>query len=489
MARPSKHETTETPTIASDGGDLPSFWARAMFDYDVVDDSSIQFSRGDIIEVLSTLENGWWDGLVGLERGWFPSNFVTVISEAEAEEELALRSAQKQPPGSVEINPALLSPCGSEYGSPVDEPDHVAGSSVATSNGADKSQFTGEHSGRIMYAGRLGHQSSDFPVVDDLAVPEYTSQFIATRPGGQHSPPPDRVSALSNPTTDRLGESRSGVVFTSSTTASRFWPIVDQANDTISATTAPGPVSPPSSFDNGGSSGPIGARKTTLVKISRTMSSAEMFRHLVLRGCPDVTADLLESSFSERPLAIGGLGDVYRCQLTNGMRVAIKCMRVYGSLDDKDLYKIYLTNAVREVNTWSKLDHPHVLRLLGLADYNGQIGMVSPWIDHGSLRYYLKKTPQANRPRLCTQVADGLSYLHKSGVIHGDLKGDNVLISNSGEPLITDFGNAALLERTLQFTSTTTKGQLSPRWTAPEILEGDACSFESDVYALGMTIL
>ncbi|KAG8709374.1 hypothetical protein FRC09_000699 [Ceratobasidium sp. 395] len=537
MARSLKRGMIETSTTARERYGLTLFWARAEFDYNAVDDSSVQLSRGDIIAVFNTLESGWWDGLVGTERGWFPSNFVTVISEAEAKRGLVLCSVQQRPPDEIEIDPALPSPSDSEYWWPIEEPEQMADS---YGNDIDNLQLTGEHSGQPMYVGRLSHGRSDLSVtVDDSAVPERTLSLrsLAAQRGRQPSLPPDHPPPSPDPTAIRWDERRRGVVFTSLTVPSRFWPVVDQMNDTVAATTPPIPVSPSLSFDNGGTSGPTDAMKTipdgasaprsvlqimdeappannfgetsqplpdhrnngsaegnssssneAIVKISRTMSSTEMFQHLVLRGCPDVTADLLTSSFSERPLAIGGLGDVYRCQLTNGMRVAVKCMRIYGPLDDEELYKTCLTNAVREVHTWSKLEHPHVLKLLGLADYNGQIGMVSPWIEHGSLRYYLKKTPQANRPRLCTHVADGLSYLHKSGVIHGDLKGDNVLISDSGEPLITDFGNAALLERTLQFTFTTTKGQLSPRWTAsaPEILEGDPCSFESDVYALGM---
>ncbi|KAF8599207.1 kinase-like protein [Ceratobasidium sp. AG-I] len=74
--------------------------------------------------------------------------------------------------------------------------------------------------------------------------------------------------------------------------------------------------------------------------------------------------------------------------------------------------------------------------------------------------------------------------------VHGDLKGQNVLISGDGTPMLTDFGNAVLQESTLQFTTTTTKANISPRWTAPELMEGVGMhSFAADVYALGMTIL
>ncbi|KZT73839.1 ras GEF [Daedalea quercina L-15889] len=65
--------------------EMTTFWCRALYDYQKSDASSLSFRKNDIIEVLSKLESGWWDGLLGEERGWFPSNYVMVISEEEAE--------------------------------------------------------------------------------------------------------------------------------------------------------------------------------------------------------------------------------------------------------------------------------------------------------------------------------------------------------------------------------------------------------------------
>ncbi|KAG6832006.1 hypothetical protein H0H92_006042 [Tricholoma furcatifolium] len=62
-----------------------SLFCRALYDYDAQDVSALSFQRGDIIEVLTQQPSGWWDGLLGDERGWFPSNYVEVISEEEAE--------------------------------------------------------------------------------------------------------------------------------------------------------------------------------------------------------------------------------------------------------------------------------------------------------------------------------------------------------------------------------------------------------------------
>lgn len=67
-----------------------SFFVRAVYDYRSDDPSALQIVRGDVIEVLTVLESGWWDGLIGEERGWFPSNYAIKISKAEAKAALGV---------------------------------------------------------------------------------------------------------------------------------------------------------------------------------------------------------------------------------------------------------------------------------------------------------------------------------------------------------------------------------------------------------------
>ncbi|KAI0304394.1 ras GEF [Multifurca ochricompacta] len=75
---------------------ITTFFCRAKYDYQSTDDASLSFRRGDIIEVLTRLETGWWDGLLGEERGWFPSNYVDVITDEEADIGLAALELQQQ---------------------------------------------------------------------------------------------------------------------------------------------------------------------------------------------------------------------------------------------------------------------------------------------------------------------------------------------------------------------------------------------------------
>ncbi|KAF8715206.1 kinase-like protein, partial [Rhizoctonia solani] len=225
--------------------------------------------------------------------------------------------------------------------------------------------------------------------------------------------------------------------------------------------------------------------ETSPTMISGAMSAITIMEHLVRHGCPDVTNDLDISQVSKYPISFGGFGDVYKAILRDERQVAVKCFRIQvnPALQERNLLK----HAAQELYVWSKCKHPNVLDLYGLMLFRDQIAMVSPWLENGHMRSYLYNNPGADRHALCIQIADGVDYLHKKSIVHGDLKPDNILISDDDIPKLTDFGNAALAEYTLQFTqSTNTKG-ISIRWTAPEVCGGDSKpTTASDIFSLGM---
>ncbi|CAE6470757.1 unnamed protein product [Rhizoctonia solani] len=136
--------------------------------------------------------------------------------------------------------------------------------------------------------------------------------------------------------------------------------------------------------------------------------------------------------------------------------------------------------------------------------------MISPWMDNGNLSQYVKSRPDVDRWALCIQVAEGLAYIHGIGMVHGDMKATNILVSDDGVVKIGDFGNSVLEECSLRCTATTKVGGGTIRWMARELLvpghqpgtpvdedvhEGAITTPEvdrntkTDVYSLGMTIL
>ncbi|QRV98041.1 Ephrin type-A receptor 4 [Ceratobasidium sp. AG-Ba] len=220
--------------------------------------------------------------------------------------------------------------------------------------------------------------------------------------------------------------------------------------------------------------------------IRSTMGIGEVIQHLIEHGCRDITDKLEVSRISHHPTAWGGFGTVYRSRLQNGTLVACKYLRS-DNTDVSDGCKT-LKRTAREVYAWSKCNHPGILPLYGIARIDEHLAIVSPWMKHGSLSSFLRRNSSFNRFQLCLQLASALEYMHSHEIVHGDIKPDNIVVSDDGTLMFTDFGNAMLgYNVTLQFTATSSPVTL--RYTAPEILMGDSThTKEGDVYASGMAL-
>ncbi|KAG6329649.1 hypothetical protein ID866_9440, partial [Astraeus odoratus] len=150
-----------------------------------------------------------------------------------------------------------------------------------------------------------------------------------------------------------------------------------------------------------------------------------------------------------------------------------------------------IKNFLKEAHTWSKLYHENVLPLIGITtevDYT--VSMVSKWQEKGNARDYVQDARVDPRP-LIQRISSGLQYMHshvKGPIAHGDLKGANVLISDEGKALLTDFGLPYMPNSSCSITTSTPKGGTT-RWSSPELLDGGNKTPEADVWAFGMTAL
>ncbi|KAG8793300.1 hypothetical protein FRC12_003175 [Ceratobasidium sp. 428] len=196
----------------------------------------------------------------------------------------------------------------------------------------------------------------------------------------------------------------------------------------------------------------------------------------------DFTDELSRSlAVTSAPIARGGLSDVYRATRSDGTQLAIKCLRRH---DPK-----HVKRTARELNTWSRLKHQNVLELSGLALFQGCLAMVSPWMKYGSVTSVVKQWPDRDRYKLCQQLTAAIDNLHREGVVHGDIKGENALVAKDGTLKLTDFGLAVMHDVAVEF-SQTDPGGGTARYMAPELWEEDSeRSREADVYAMGMTML
>jgi len=133
------------------------------------------------------------------------------------------------------------------------------------------------------------------------------------------------------------------------------------------------------------------------------------------------------------------------------------------------------------------LRHPNVVSLIGYTS-GPSFCFISPWYPNGNVRRFLQTHPGSDRLKLIQDVACGVSYLHSRhpAVVHGDLKADNVFISEDGHAMLTDFGLSTALEGVPSSTTSHRQGG-SMRWMAPELVR-DAHRFRScvtDIYAFG----
>ncbi|MBX3250724.1 MAG: protein kinase [Myxococcales bacterium] len=190
-----------------------------------------------------------------------------------------------------------------------------------------------------------------------------------------------------------------------------------------------------------------------------------------------------------RRLGAGGFGIVYEVEtLVGGLRRALKVLSARWAHDPGVRERF-----VREATILEEVHHPNVCRCFaaGLLGSEGEIYLLLELVEGEALTNLLRSEDGAARPleprravRIARQIAAGLDAAHRAGVIHRDLKPDNVLVAPPHEAVkVVDFGIAKLLEGGA---ATTTSVAGTPAFMAPEQLEpGRALDPRVDLYALG----
>ncbi|KXN84991.1 Serine/threonine-protein kinase HT1 [Leucoagaricus sp. SymC.cos] len=192
--------------------------------------------------------------------------------------------------------------------------------------------------------------------------------------------------------------------------------------------------------------------------------------------------------FSPSDAPEGSFGEIYS-GIFHEQRLCVKVVRLRHKSNMDKAVKAFLKEGV----TWGQINHPNILPFYGiyrLQDKYNRLSLVSPWLENGNVNLYLENHPTANRLLLCYDIIQGILYLHKEGIVHGDLKGPNVLATRSGRACIADFGLATMsYERKPNWTSLRSSVAIGGtlRWQAPELLEFELSepTASADVYAFG----
>ena len=208
----------------------------------------------------------------------------------------------------------------------------------------------------------------------------------------------------------------------------------------------------------------------------------ETQRDLRLGIAAELDADGFEDA---EEIGHGGFGVVYKChQPTLDRTVAIKVL--ISDIDEKNVERF-----LREQRAMGKLSgHPNIVHILqaGVTP-SGRSYIVMPFHARGSLEDQIRRDGPVSCSaalRVGVKMAGALETAHRARILHRDVKPANILLSDYGEPELTDFGIARVASGGFE----TGKGVVtgSPAFTAPEVLSGGPPTAVSDVYSLGATL-
>jgi Tol biopolymer transport system component/predicted Ser/Thr protein kinase len=191
----------------------------------------------------------------------------------------------------------------------------------------------------------------------------------------------------------------------------------------------------------------------------------------------------------ETQLGEGGMGVVYRALDTKLNRpVAVKFLS--DDLADMGARRRFQ----REAQMASSLNHPHILTVYDAGEFEGRQYLVTEFVDGGTLKSWARAKKRTWRQvlELLVGVADGLAAAHQAGILHRDIKPQNILVATNGYAKLADFGLAKLVETIPDDATTLTEGRTqqgviigSIPYMSPEQASGKPLDARSDIFSFG----
>lgn len=189
-------------------------------------------------------------------------------------------------------------------------------------------------------------------------------------------------------------------------------------------------------------------------------------------------------------LGAGGMATVYKAFDTRLEReVAIKVIRREAFPPDE--MDMLLKRFEREAKSLGRLSHPNIVGVIDYGEYDGAPYLVMEYLAGGTLKERLgKPIPWRKAVQMVLPIAQALEYVHDRNIINRDVKPSNILMSEDGQPMLTDFGLVKIFKEqgkdATHLTSTGT-GLGTPDYMAPEQWIGEATA-QSDLYSLGVVL-
>ncbi|MDR3211039.1 MAG: protein kinase [Planctomycetota bacterium] len=181
-------------------------------------------------------------------------------------------------------------------------------------------------------------------------------------------------------------------------------------------------------------------------------------------------------------LAEGGMGTIYRArQVDTNQVVAVKILHPGHALQEE-----FVDRFIQEARTTGRLSHPNIIKVYNVGKTNDRYYFTMELVKGTSLTQRMASLPLELTMMIFMEVADALDYAHKHGIIHRDIKPDNILIGEDGEPKVTDLGIAILDSREAR-EGGAQKVLGTPHYMSPEQAAGKAITPATDIYSLGAT--
>ncbi|MEK7861857.1 MAG: serine/threonine-protein kinase [Chloroflexota bacterium] len=201
--------------------------------------------------------------------------------------------------------------------------------------------------------------------------------------------------------------------------------------------------------------------------------------------------DTLGKYVVREPLGHGGMAAVYRAEQPTLQRmVALKVIRASSSGDPE-----FQERFQREARASARLDHPNIVQVYDFDQIEGRAFLAMQLLEGGTLRDRAlaaqgaaPRLPRQEVARIIGEVAAGLGYAHRLGIVHRDIKPSNIMFTRDGRAVVGDFGIARILSATqagAQLTQTGV-GIGTPEYMSPEQVQGGELDARSDEYALGI---
>jgi serine/threonine-protein kinase len=187
-------------------------------------------------------------------------------------------------------------------------------------------------------------------------------------------------------------------------------------------------------------------------------------------------------------LGKGAMGKVFRAHDTTLDRhVALKTL---PKIFKTSQFEIAAEQLIREARSAATIEHPHVVHIYEAGEYKGVHYIAMELLEGGTLHDLVKAVGQMDAVRACqliAEAAEGLDHAHALGVVHRDIKPSNLMLTRGGRCKVVDFGLARVEAASGKFVPLG-ESVGTPQFLAPEVIQGQAATAQSDIYSLGVTL-